>query len=125
VIVIGVIDSVSVVAIVADEDSVIENSKVPDVDADQKLTSVTTSLLVPAQDGHAGVVVALIEPAEAPVAHATASRVVVLETLEVPAVPGSPVWSCANNAEVVQLFNAVSALSTESPSAMMSPRRWC
>lgn len=65
---------------------------VPDVLADQNEMSVSVSGLVPAHDVHCGVFDALTDP-DAGEPHVTASRVVTDDWLEVPAVPGSPVWS--------------------------------
>lgn len=80
----------SPVAIVALLDSCPENPNVPEVEADQKETSVSTSLLVPAHDVQAGLLEADTTPAEAD-PHVTLCLVVTEETLLVPAAPGAPV----------------------------------
>jgi hypothetical protein len=82
--------SESPVSMVTDEDSVMDMLNVPDVLAVQKLMSVSTSPFVPAQDVHAGSLLAEIDPADAD-PHVTDCRVVTLDTAVVPADPGSPV----------------------------------
>jgi hypothetical protein len=79
------------VFIVTDADRAAENPNVPNVDADQKLTSVSISPLLPAQLDQAGIVpLAATDPPDAD-AHVTAGRVVTLDTFDVPALPGAPV----------------------------------
>jgi hypothetical protein len=84
--------SESPVCMITDEASCIDNPNVPDVAADQNDMSVSVSGLVPPHDVHSGSSLALMLPADAD-PHVTASRVVVEETLLVPAEPGAPVCS--------------------------------
>ena len=77
---------------VTDEFSAIDRPNVPLLLADQNEMSVTTSPLLPAHDVHSGSLLAAISPADAE-PHVTASRVVTLDTSDVPALPGSPVCS--------------------------------
>ena len=67
--------------------SAIDRPNVPLLTSDQQEMSVTTSPFVPAQLVHAGELDAAIDPADAD-PHVTDIRVVVLDTLEVPALPG-------------------------------------
>lgn len=116
VIVIDVKVSVSPVFIVTDEFSCIDSSNVPLEDNDQNEMSVTTSPLVPAQDGHAGWFDAAITPPDAE-PQVTASRVVVLDVLDVPFDPGSPVFSPMYAALVVIVPSAEFAVAVARPSA--------
>jgi hypothetical protein len=83
--------SVSPVAIVTLAVSCIDAPNVPDEDADHKVIQDTTSPFVPAQDGHAGSLLAETAALDGD-PHVTDSRVVVLLVLDVPADPGSPVF---------------------------------
>ena len=85
--------SESPVSMVTLDESCMDMSNVPDVDAVQKLMSVSTSPLVPAHEVQAGWLLADTDPADGEF-HVTACRVVTEDTSVVPAVPGSPVWSC-------------------------------
>jgi hypothetical protein len=82
--------SESPVSMITEDERDMDNSNVPEVTRLQKEMSVTVSPLVPAQLVQAGVLLALMTPAEA-LPQVTDSRVVVLEGLAVPAEPGSPI----------------------------------
>jgi hypothetical protein len=69
-----------------------DQRKLPPDDASQNETPVTTSLLVPAHDDQAGVLLRLIEPADA-AANVAAGRVVTELTFDVPE-PPAPVDVC-------------------------------
>lgn len=84
--------SESPVAMVTGEDSVMEVAKVPPEDAFQKLRSVMTWPLVPAQLVHVGWLLAVTDPAEGAF-QVTAIRVVTEAWLEVPDAPGLPTAS--------------------------------
>jgi len=77
---------VAPVVIVTELPKFADHRKLPPDDASQNETPVTTSLLVPAHDDQAGVLLRLIEPADA-AANVAAGRVVTDETFDVPAPP--------------------------------------
>jgi hypothetical protein len=82
--------SVSPVLIVFDALRAALNRKFPAVLLSHTLMWVTTSPFVPAHDDHDGVLLLLIDPADA-AENVTSGRVVTELALEVPADPGSPV----------------------------------
>jgi hypothetical protein len=80
------------VVIVTELPKFADQRKLPPDEESQNEHPVTTSLLVPAHDDQAGVLLRLIEPAEA-AANVAAGRVVTDETFDVPAAP-APVDVC-------------------------------
>jgi hypothetical protein len=99
-------------------DNVIDMLNVPSDASVQKLMSVSTSGLVPAQFVHAGWLLALTLAADAAF-HVTAGRVVVDETLDVPFGPGAPVcnWTKLLAGLVVSVVSIAFAVVVEMPSA--------
>ena len=99
-------------------DNAIDMSNVPSVAAVQKLMSVSTSGLVPAQFVHAGWLLALTLAADAAF-QVTAGRVVTDDTLAVPLAPGAPVcsWTKLLAGLVVSVVSIEFAIVVEMPSA--------
>jgi hypothetical protein len=99
-------------------DNTIDMLNVPTDAAVQKLMSVSTSGLVPAQFVHAGWLLALtLAPDDA--FQVTAGRVVTDDTLAVPAAPGAPVcsWAKLDAGLVVSVVSIAFAVAVEMPSA--------
>src|ERR1700748_633723 len=111
--------SVSPVSIVTDEVSTTDQSNVPALLAGQNEISVTTSPDVPAQAGQAGLVALLTDPALGEF-QVTPSRVVVEETLLVPAAPGDPVcsWTKVLAGLVTMTASIALAIAAVTPSAI-------
>jgi hypothetical protein len=115
--------SESPVFMVTEALSGMEPSNVPDVDADHPEVSVSTSPLVPAQDSHAGWLLAATDPADGE-PHVMDSRVVTLETFAVPFGPGAPVCSCSHAQLLTIVVSAAFAFAADSPSAMSAVLRY-
>lgn len=106
----------SPVSMVTEDDSCIEVANVPPELALQKLRSVMTWPLVPAQELHSGWLEAVTDPAPGEF-QVTDSLVVTEAMFEVPEAPGLPVWSWTKVDAAVRAFSIVVTMVVEKLSA--------